>query len=364
VVLLDHTAQRRGEEWGSAALLVILSQQQHIALTAESVSESRNSSLFSSSLFAQDKTKTKTKISAPFSSCIRKNRHLCLWPSQMSSRPFLDENTYPRDRTSQYLKLLAHSYDFSRFDLLTLFLEWVLFTFWFLILFAKLSELIHWRWIFVFIPFFATLFLGLLRGFLCGKRSRCALCTRIVVDACISVFVTLLVLQLDQQFPPLWHAIFAPLYCLSGAFHTILTLHRRGKRRKRRRHTPPPPTHHSLPTLLTHHTWTDSLGLFFLVLCGVFMLSLVRVSGDKLLKLGLFTFCVDALSISLFLPLVACKISKSPPSIQQWYLSSLSFFQIICTMCVCFLIWLFANNIQVLVVYLHSSLVPSHSQSN
>jgi hypothetical protein len=136
----------------------------------------------------------------------------------MSERPLFEDNTYPHDRASQYLKLFAHSFDFSRFDLITLLLEWFLFSLWILFLFAKILLLMTWSWQYVFIPFFATLIFGLLRALLCGKRSRCALFVRVVALFFICIFVTFLLLKLENKATFSWHFVLAPLYLLFGLF--------------------------------------------------------------------------------------------------------------------------------------------------
>jgi hypothetical protein len=98
---------------------------------------------------------------------------------------------------------------------------------------------------------------------------------RVVALFFISIFVTLLLLKLENKVTLSWHAVLTPLYILSA--------------------------------------------LFFIVLSGVFLLSVVCLADDGLVKLGLGIFCLNALALIIFLPLVGFKMDGGVPLLQEWH---------------------------------------------
>jgi len=76
-----------------------------------------------------------------------------------------DSEVYPPDAYHQYLKLFTHSYDFGRFDLATLVVEWLCYLIFTAFVVCKADRVFpEWDWITVFIPLFIALALGTMRS--------------------------------------------------------------------------------------------------------------------------------------------------------------------------------------------------------
>lgn len=75
-----------------------------------------------------------------------------------------DSESYPRTKKHQFIKLLTHSYNFGRFDLATLLVEWLNYLLFTAFLAAWLEDVIQWDLASVAIPLYIAISLGFLRS--------------------------------------------------------------------------------------------------------------------------------------------------------------------------------------------------------
>lgn len=98
-----------------------------------------------------------------------------MFPMDTQIYPLLDKDTdesYPKNRYHQYIKLLTHAYSFGRIDLYFLIFEWLAYLAYTILSVLKLSGSIKWDWGYTSFPLYIGLGTGVLRSFLWYGRYR------------------------------------------------------------------------------------------------------------------------------------------------------------------------------------------------
>lgn len=70
---------------------------------------------------------------------------------------------YPPERPYAFLKLFAHAWNFGRFDLGVLLLEWISFLIFTAFITVRAAGFIHWDFVFISIPLYIAIGLGCMR---------------------------------------------------------------------------------------------------------------------------------------------------------------------------------------------------------